>query len=129
MKVSQLDHVALHVADVTQSCAFYENILRLKPIPRPAFDFPGAWFRLGGHQELHLIGDRVTPTSGAASRGNHWALLIDDMDAMEAFLQSIDAPYTPRRTRPDGAYQIYVTDPDGHVCELCTAPSTGPDST
>ena len=90
----------------------------------PAFDFPGAWFLLGEDQELHLIGDRATETQGAGSRGNHWALMIDDMDAWEAHLQAKSIPYQPRKTRPDGAFQIYVTDPDGHVLELCTPPGT-----
>ena len=61
MKTTQLNHVALHVADVDKSCAFYRDVLQLEPMPRPNFDFPGAWFRLGADQELHLIGDRVEP--------------------------------------------------------------------
>ena len=55
----ELNHVALHVADVKKSCEFYRGTLKLEPMERPAFDFPGAWFRLGEFQELHLIGDRV----------------------------------------------------------------------
>ena len=59
MKILELNHVAIHVADVERSSAFYRDVLRLEMIPRPAFDFPGAWFRLGAAQELHLIGRRV----------------------------------------------------------------------
>ena len=120
MKTTQLNHVALHVADVDRSCEFYHDVLQLEPIERPAFNFPGAWFRLGADQELHLIGQRNEPVAGAASRGNHWALMIDDMDEWEAYFQSTGIEYIPRRTRPDGAYQIYVLDPDGHCLELCT---------
>ena len=101
MKFTQLDHVALHVKDVETSCRFYEQVLQLEPMPRPNFDFPGAWFRLGETQELHLIGEREEEVN-SHSRGNHWALMVDDMDAWEAHFQSIDAKYTPRRTRPDG---------------------------
>ena len=122
METTQLNHVALHVADVEVSSTFYTDIIQLQPMARPAFNFPGAWFRLGADQELHLIGGRQEVTSGAHSRGNHWALMIDDMDAWEAHLQAKNVTYEPRRTRPDGAYQIYVTDPDGHVLELCTSP-------
>ena len=122
MKPPQLNHVALHVADVDKSIQFYSEIMQLKEIPRPGFTFPGAWFLLGVDQELHLIGERDEPVSGAKSRGNHWALMIDDMDAWEAYLQGKGIPYTPRRTRPDGAFQIYVSDPDGHCLELCTQP-------
>jgi lactoylglutathione lyase len=59
MEFLQLNHVALHVADIERSAAFYRDVLKLEPIPRPAFTFPGAWFRLGGDQELHLIGERT----------------------------------------------------------------------
>ena len=120
MEHRELNHVALHVEDVATSCEFYERVLELKPIPRPAFDFPGAWYQLGTAQELHLIGERNTPVH-SNPRGNHFALLIDDMDAWEAHLKAIDEEYYERRTRPDGAFQIYVTDPDGHSIELCTA--------
>jgi len=121
MEFQQLDHVAIHVRDVQRSCRFYETVLKLEQIPRPAFTFPGAWFRLGKTQDLHLIGDRDAPVH-SHSRGNHYALLVDDLDQWEAYFQAEGIDYTPRRTRPDGAYQIYVTDPDGHAIELCTPP-------
>jgi lactoylglutathione lyase len=121
MKFRQLDHVALHVQDVQRSCEFYERVLGLQSIPRPAFSFPGAWYRLGQTQELHLIGNREAPVQ-SHSRGTHYALLVDDMDAWERHLRDLAVEYLPRRTRPDGAYQIYVVDPDGHHIELCTDP-------
>jgi lactoylglutathione lyase len=126
MRFRQLDHVALHVQDVQRSCSFYERVLRLKSIPRPAFSFPGAWYRLGDVQELHLIGNRESPVH-SHSRGNHYALLVDDLDAWESHFQQLGVEYLPRRTRPDGAFQIYVLDPDGHCIELCTTPGpSGP---
>ncbi len=125
MRFRQLDHVALHVRDVQRSCEFYERVLRLERIPRPAFTFPGAWYRLGESQELHLIGDRDSPVY-SHSRGNHYALLVDDIDEWEQYFRREGIEYTPRRTRPDGAFQIYVTDPDGHFIELCTPPGVAP---
>ncbi len=126
METRELNHVAIHVENVERSCEFYERVLELKPIPRPAFDFPGAWYRLGAAQELHLIGERDQPVH-ADTRGNHYALMIDDMNAWEAHLRKLGVDYYERRTRPDGAYQIYVTDPDGHCIELCTASGTAAD--
>jgi catechol 2,3-dioxygenase-like lactoylglutathione lyase family enzyme len=121
MHIAQLNHVALHVADVDRSVAFYRDVLRLESIPRPAFTFPGAWLRLGADQELHLIGGRTREVV-SHNRGNHFALLIDDLDAWEQHLASSKADFVPRRRRPDGAWQIYVIDPDGHYVELCTPP-------
>jgi lactoylglutathione lyase len=120
MKVLQLNHVALKVADVDRSADFYRQVLRLEEIPRPAFSFAGAWFRLGVDQELHLIGGRDAETD-SHNRGNHWALMIDDMDAWEEDFRGRGISYLPRRTRPDGALQIYLIDPDGHYIELCSA--------
>jgi len=121
MTVSELNHVAIHVAAVAPSCDFYQQVLGLAPIPRPAFDFPGAWFRLGVRQELHLLGARNEPVI-AGRRSNHFALLVDDITAWEAHLTQCGANFQPQKKRPDGAAQIFLQDPDGHVIELCTAP-------
>lgn len=121
MKFLELNHVAVHVADVAKSSEFYRYVLRLEPIPRPAFTFPGAWFRLGQTQELHLIGDRSLPVV-SHNRGTHFALLVDDVDAWEQHLIATGYPFFPRKLRPDGAWQIFLIDPDGHYIELCTPP-------
>ncbi|WP_254506975.1 VOC family protein [Anatilimnocola floriformis] len=125
MKIIELNHVALHVADLEKSCAFYRDVLQLPPMERPAFTFPGAWFRLGERQELHLIGGRqIQPQS--QRRGNHWAIQVDDLDAWEAHLTKADYPFFPRVRRPDGAGQVFLVDPDGHFIELCTPPGVIP---
>src|SRR4051812_27676212 len=99
MEIKELNHVALHVADVSKSVAFYQTVLRLEPLPRPAFDFPGAWFRLGTNQELHLIGDRSSPVF-SSNRGTHFALMVDDLDAWGSHLQRTGADFTPSKRRP-----------------------------
>jgi len=119
MKVHELNHVALHVSNVEASCRFYEKVLRLEPIPRPAFTFPGAWFRLGAAQELHLIGER-TEAVYSHNRGNHFALRVDDLDEWEKHLTAAKADFQRRKTRPDGAWQVFLRDPDGHIVELFT---------
>jgi len=121
MQIRQLDHVALHVADVERSCRFYADVLRLEPLPRPAFSFPGAWFRLGQTQELHLIGERQAPVH-SHNRGNHFALQTSDLAAWEEHFRQQGVSYHPPRLRPDGARQIFLADPDGHYIELCTPP-------
>ena len=121
MKIQELNHVALHVADVARSCEFYRGVLQLEQISRPAFTFPGAWFRLGADQELHLIGDRSEPVN-SGHRGNHFALRVDALDSWEAHLKKVGAEFRPRKQRPDGAWQVFLRDPDGHVIELFTPP-------
>jgi len=120
-RVKQLNHVALHVADVERSIAFYSQVLCLEPMARPAFTFPGAWFRLGVDQELHLIGGRQKDVE-SHNRGNHFALAVEELDSWEAHLAKMNANFFPRKLRPDGAFQVFLIDPDGHYIELCTAP-------
>ena len=113
--------MAIHVRHVETSSAFYRDVLRLSPLPRPAFTFPGAWFRLGAQQELHIIGERIEPVH-ANNRGNHFALRVDNLDEWETHLAKAKADFRPRKMRPDGAWQVFLRDPDGHVIELFTGP-------
>ena len=122
MDAKELNHVAIHVQDVDLSCKFYRDVLCLKAISRPAFDFPGAWFLLGIHQELHIIGGRTDPVYGQ-NRGTHFALLVEQLDGWENHLKQFNVEYQPRKLRPDGAEQIFFVDPDNHCIELCTAPA------
>jgi len=121
MTIQELNHVAIQVDDVERSCEFYRTVLRLEPIPRPAFDFPGAWFRLGAMQELHLIGRREQPVV-SGSRSNHFALRVDDIEVWERHLLKTGVEFRPKKQRPDGAWQIFLRDPDGHDIELFTPP-------
>jgi lactoylglutathione lyase len=120
LRVRSLNHVAIHVSDVARSVEFYSRVLRLTPMARPAFSFAGAWFSLGPGQELHLIGDEQYP-SQTPHRGNHFALLIEDAPAWLAHLHACGLTQARIKTRPDGALQIFLMDPDGHFVELCTA--------
>lgn len=106
--------------DLERSVRFYGDVLGLPAIPRPDFDFPGAWFALGA-QELHLIGDE---TLESQDRGHHhFALRLDDPFVARAYLEShgITEFRGPTR-RPDGATQIFFKDPDGYWIEMFSGP-------
>jgi lactoylglutathione lyase len=118
MRITQLNHVALHVEDVERSCEFYRDVLQLPEIPRPAFDFPGAWFGIGSEgQQLHLIGEREKPVH-SHSRGTHFALRINSSEEVLKDLRQHGVNFLGPRPRPDGATQVFVQDPDGHWIEL-----------
>ncbi|MBI1335628.1 MAG: glyoxalase [Phycisphaera sp.] len=118
LQPTQLNHVALRVRELDASVAFYRDILLLEPMDRPAFDFPGAWFRIGKDQELHLIAGReIDPDR--SRRGNHFALRVNDIDAWAKHLDANKIARHGPKLRPDGAKQVYIDDPDGHVVELC----------
>ena len=102
LAICELNHVAIHVADVARSCEFYRDVLRLEMLPRPAFDYPGAWFRLGENQELHLIGRRVEVPPQINSN-NHFALRVNDIKAWENYLRRTNVQVAACQQRPDGA--------------------------
>lgn len=114
LQVCELNHVALHVRDLAASEHFYGEILGLPKLPRPAFNFPGAWFALGS-QELHLIVDETAQEQ----RTVHIALRVDDASAAYAALVARGvANVSPPAPRPDGAVQVFLKDPDSHLIEI-----------
>lgn len=130
IEVKTLDHVTLVVKDLERSAAFYAGVLGMKPMARPSFSFAGSWFEAGGRQ-IHLIleHDRSGPAGIhvpehlASSRTHHFAFEVPDTYAAAEVLRRRGIPIVDGpKERPDGAVQVFVTDPDGHVVELCTPP-------
>ena len=113
--ILELNHIALDVSDVEASRLFYRDVLGLLELPRPAFPFPWAWFRLGSLQELHLIGERERTGS---VRSGHFALLVNDLDAVASRLCAAGVGFRGPKPRPDGAGQLFTADPDGNVIEF-----------
>jgi glyoxylase I family protein len=121
MEIETFHHVGLVVTDLTAAKAFYGQVLGLQELPRPAFDFGGAWYALGDRQ-LHLI---VHPpalalrgTTEIDSRDGHVAVRVADFAAALAHLKSHGVPVLESRSNLTPWAQIYVTDPDGNVIEL-----------
>lgn len=118
MEIVSLEHAALNVSDLEASKKFYGVGLGLKEVPRPDFDFAGAWYALGESQQLHLIEEKsLVPTSNR--RNHHFALRVRDIEAVEAQLKAngIKIAMGPH-VRPDLVAQIFVSDPDGYIIEL-----------
>jgi len=116
-----LHHVSLTVTNLEQAKHFYSNILCLKEIQRPNFDFPGAWYEIEG-QQLHLI---VLPTSQTirqdkrlSSREGHFALRVKDYDATLNWLKRHDVELLEKPKSMSGFAQIFCADPDGNLIEL-----------
>jgi len=123
MQITQLNHVAVHVRNLVASRRFYADMLKLQEIPRPAFDFPGAWFSLGPGQELHLIAREPNEGMHTPPHERHYALMVADISAAKQQLEACGIEHRGPNQRPDGALQIFLRDPDEHVIELCTPPS------
>lgn len=118
MQVEALNHVAVNVSNLEKSKRFYGQALGLPELPRPKFDFDGAWYRVGNGQELHLIVDPAL----AASRNrqnHHFALQVKDVATAQSELQARGQQLALGPiTRPDGVTQIFLADPDGYIVEI-----------
>jgi catechol 2,3-dioxygenase-like lactoylglutathione lyase family enzyme len=56
------------------------------------------------------------------SRGFHFAFDVESCDEAADQLRRMGIEIvTGPRSRPDGARQLYVYDPDGHLVEICSA--------
>ena len=127
--VKSLDHVTLVVKDLEATRRFYVDGLGMRQVARPGFSFDGLWFQAGDTQ-IHLIleHDQSGPAGvdrPASNRTHHFAFLVDDARAAEQQVRNLGMPIVSGpKERPDGAVQLFVSDPDGHVVELCSLPKT-----
>jgi glyoxylase I family protein len=133
MQIATIHHVSLPVSDLERSKRFYSEILGLREIERPPFDFPGAWYAVGDRQ-LHLIvGERSTfrGSKGLDSRDIHFAVRVSSYREALAFLEAKgyrtdaddgDPMKLKASERPTAGFpQVYILDPDRNVIEINAA--------
>src|SRR5258708_19109652 len=114
----EFDHTTVYVRDLQKSADFYDKVLHLERIPEPFHDGRHLWYRIGAHEQLHVI-------SGATAAVEHDinVHLAFRVAALADFLARLDRmgiPYRKRirgdgqtaRVRPDGVQQFYFQDPD-----------------
>ncbi|MEQ1593165.1 MAG: VOC family protein [Thiobacillaceae bacterium] len=118
--ISGFLHAGLLVADLHVSRTFYESVLGLIPLPdRPALPYPGEWYALNSHQQLHLMclpnpdATSLRPTHGGRDR--HIALGVPRLTDLRARLDSAGVTYTPSQS---GRPALFCRDPDGNTLEF-----------
>ncbi|CAM3929720.1 VOC family protein [Paenibacillus alkaliterrae] len=116
-----IHHVSLIVSDLEHAKAFYEDVLGLRQIERPPFDFPGAWYAIGEHgQQLHLIvhNGETARTRGIDTRDGHFAIRVRDYDRTISWLKHRKIEYKANPDSITGFAQIFIMDPDHNIIEL-----------
>lgn len=118
-QVRGLLHVGLIVSDLDRARGFYESVLQLTACPRPELPYPGAWYDLGGGQQLHLM-CLPDPDAGAerpshGGRDRHVALGVDDLGALKRRLDAAGVRYT---TSMSGRAALFCRDPDRNALEF-----------
>ncbi|MDQ1396567.1 MAG: glyoxylase family protein [Acidimicrobiaceae bacterium] len=113
MQPLAVHHVSINVADVDEAVAFYTGILGLTVRGDRPVDLgvEGAWLDAGG-QQVHLIKADLP-----SSQGQHFALLVADLDATVDELRSAGLKVSD--PSPVGAArQSFLKDPAGNLLEL-----------
>ena len=118
--VAALLHAGLLVFDLARARAFYESVLGLTLYPhRPELSYPGAWYELGGGQQLHLM---QLPNPDAASvrpehggRDRHIALAVTNMEALKSRLDAAGVAYSASKS---GRAALFCRDPDANTLEF-----------
>jgi catechol 2,3-dioxygenase-like lactoylglutathione lyase family enzyme len=112
MRPLAVHHVSLNVDELESALHFYTRVLGLQlRTDRPDLEISGAWLDAGG-QQVHLI--VATPPPGL---GQHFALLVDDLDVTVAELRARGVEVSD--PRPLGSSrQSFVADPCGNVIEI-----------
>lgn len=118
----EFDHTTVHARDLQKSAEFYEKVLGLERIPHPFKDQQHIWFRIGPHQQLHMVGG-----AKEVSRNDievHFAFRVASVTEFAAHLDAMQVKYRnfagdgKVTQRPDGVHQIYFQDPDGYWIEV-----------
>lgn len=112
MRAIGVHHVAVNVDDVEESVAFYTRELGLtRRTDRPDLGIDGAWLD-AGDQQVHFVRAPVP-----RNLGQHFALLVDDLDATVAELRSRGVEVSDPSEVGTGR-QAFLVDPSGNPVEL-----------
>ena len=120
----QFDHATVYVRDLDKSADFYDKVIGLERIPEPFRDGRHVWYRIGPHDQLHVV-------SGATAAVDHdinvhLAFRVASVPDFSAHLEHLGIPYRKSvrgdgkaaSIRPDGVHQVYFQDPDGYWIEV-----------
>ena len=115
LKVTGIDHVVLHVKDLSRSKKFYVEFLGMN------VEHESSWqiFLKCGSQGVALFEANNGDEIHGGSEMNHMALRLKsgEYKKVRAVLQEAGIEVTGRRGDP---HCIYFSDPDGHRLQLLT---------
>ena len=120
MHITRLLHSTWLVVDLNRARIFYEQILGLVPDgKRPEMSFPGVWYNVGIHQQVHLM-QLPNPEAGLqrpayGGRDRHIALSVNNLDALMQKLDSASIIFTISMS---GRPALFCRDPDDKALEL-----------
>jgi lactoylglutathione lyase len=117
------NHLTVYVTDLARAADFYKKVMLLDTIPEPFHDHRHVWFRMGEHNQLHVV-------SGAKEDiphdvNIHLAFTVGSLPDFMKHLDQMGIKYgnfagevNKIALRPDQIQQIYLQDPDGYWIEV-----------
>jgi catechol 2,3-dioxygenase-like lactoylglutathione lyase family enzyme len=124
--VFELNHVNIETTDIDRSARFYADVLGLVSGERPEFDRPGYWIYMDNMPIIHIIlplPDNKLLTGSKHAAISHFALRINDFEAMREHLTNLSIPYTEAGVPSSDRRQFFINDPGGVVVELIHMPN------
>ncbi len=127
LRIIEMDHIVLNVADVERSLRFYTQVLGLKGERLDEFrggkvGFPSV--RINGDTLIDLMRSATAEASNGTVNLNHFCLVAESTD-LTALAQSLRADGVPIVQEPVSrwgahgqASSIYILDPDGNEIEI-----------
>jgi glyoxylase I family protein len=126
MHITRLLHATFLVEDLDRARIFYENVLGLVPDGmRPEMSFPGVWYNVGIHQQIHLMqlpnpeANLQRPAHGGRDR--HIALAVNNLSTLIQKLDSATVSYTVSMS---GRPALFCRDPDDNALEFIEDPTS-----
>jgi lactoylglutathione lyase len=122
--LSGIGHVALKVADINRSLAFYRDRLGFREMIHLDREDGSLWLiylRITDTQYLELFpgGEGVRAPGPDTTAVNHFCLECDDLDATANALRAAGVPLTVEpKLGLDGNRQCWIEDPDGNRIEF-----------
>ncbi|MCE9556660.1 MAG: VOC family protein [Planctomycetes bacterium] len=121
-----IHHIAVTTADPIRCAQFYCDVLGFRQLPRPPFNFRGAWLYDPASQlQIHVI-EHPHPArleGPIDTITHHFALAVADLDEAERRLAAHGVEYL-RQVNAGGYQQIFFRDPDGNHIEVGIYPPT-----
>jgi catechol 2,3-dioxygenase-like lactoylglutathione lyase family enzyme len=119
--ITGLNHANISTMKLSETVAFFVDVLGLKVGPRPEFSFAGAWLYSGPQPVLHLV-ERSAP-GGPNGAIDHISFTVPDLGVAMARLDKLGVPYRWSEIPSGFGRQAFMKDPNGITIEL-TEPGT-----
>jgi catechol 2,3-dioxygenase-like lactoylglutathione lyase family enzyme len=129
MRVTQLDHLVLTVADIDRTVAFYRDVLGMEAV---TFGEGRRALRFGDSKiNLHPAGREYEPKAARPTPGSADLCLLIDSDITDVLAElsrrniAIEEGPVERTGARGPINSVYIRDPDANLIELsCYSPSS-----